>query len=125
MGGSRRKAYSNTRRKKRRFHGNQYKNNVTPNPENTEIEAVIKTPVKHKNVGVSPALLSENELLLIDINILSKVIACSTSCGSCHGKSLQLIMASEKKKGLAHKLQLSCSSCNFVHCFYTSGKSMI
>ena len=59
---------------------------------------------------------------LLDMAVLNEVFSI-VSCPECHGTNcLSLTDIGEKKKGLAHFINLSCSFCLYYHQFYTSRK---
>ena len=142
MGGTKRKQYSNTRKKKRKFHGNQF----TVTKQKT-VDCVIKielpdddqssTPRPSPSGAFSNYTISDistvpphsNGLITIDMDVLKTVFMKQTSCASCHNDTLQLKEISDFKQepqeeSIIHNhtrsLQLYCSSCPFNHHFYTS-----
>ena len=126
MGGTRRKHHNNMRRKKRRFINNCRTNSV----ESAERDATASdqeerpspsTSETHKIAGVSSETSNENGFRIIDIDILCGIIAKFTLCSKCLANTFSLIELNTEKKGMSYKFQLHCSTCNFIHGFYTSG----
>ena len=107
-----------------------YENEVTdpvselPPPETVSASKIVdiieeSAPIARDTIAsASPPVISGYRLM--DMSILADVFAL-LSCPGCHDtQCLQLRDIDEKKMGLARCLQFQCSSCLYIHKFFTS-----
>ena len=126
MGGVKRKMHNASRKKARKFAGNRHtRSNDSPVSvnETAEEESFLTSPAAHKISGTFKQPSMENGFRIVDISILIYVFERFTLCTNCRSQTLRLQEIPEQKKGMAYKLQLFCSTCDFTSYFFTSGKT--
>ena len=120
MGGVKRKMHNASRKKVRKFAGNTHtRSNDSPVSvnETAEEESFLTSPAAHKISGTFKQPSMENGFRIVDISILIDVFERFTLCTNCRSQTLRLQEIPEQKKGMAYKLQLFCSTCDFTSYF--------
>lgn len=97
----------------------------------TSLAKKSATSRKFELMNVSTVSVDDDrgtEYIIVDMSILKKLFA-STSCSKCGMASVQLAKCSGREYGLAVKLVLTCSNCDFAERHFSSprvpGKSSI
>lgn len=127
--------------KKRNFRGNQYKSTISSiglGESNSELPNVLASPCPCSSSRPTPPSASSRKIAEIDdntgdsgynnvivsISILSNMLVSATECKYCKLEGTLTVKEDEgARQGLACKLSVVCSECNFSHEFWSSNKT--
>lgn len=110
-------------RRKRKFHGNRYKNqscsttHTTKDTNNTTSTRASKLEINNDMDNSSD---SENYFIIINFEIMKNMFQSFSSCPECASSPLQLSNDISKRSGFSNKLTMFCKKCHWQQNINTS-----
>ena len=108
-------------KRKRKFHGNQHRNNDDHVQKGNEcpIQCSSSRKVKLTEDNFEE---DDNYFLLMNFSILKDLVLSTSRCPECNNTNLKFNNKLNLRMGFCHCLKLSCKSCEWTKLFYTSDK---